>query len=71
MKGLDRLNDEFNERSRGEELAAPLPLAHREVTEKVLVDLSEGIAFNVHRNLFHDAEEFKEGALFEAIVSFG
>ena len=68
VKGLYNLNDEFDERSRGEEFTAALPLAHGEIAEEVLINLPESISFNVHRDLFHDTEEFKECALFQPIV---
>ena len=68
VKGLYNLNDEFDERSRREEFTAALPLAHGEIAEEVLINLPESIPFNVHRDLFHDTEEFKECALFQTIV---
>ena len=70
VKRLQHLNDEFHERGRREEFPTALSLTHRKVSEKILVDLPENIAFNVHGNLLHDAEQFKESALFKAIVSF-
>ena len=69
MKGLEDLDNEFNEGGRREELTPTLTFTHSEVTEKVLIDLSESIAFNIHRNLLHDTEEFEERVLFKAIVS--
>ena len=71
VKGLDNLNDEFHERGWREEFTAALPLAHGEIAEEVLINLPESVAFNVHRDLFHDAEEFEERILFKPIVSFG
>ena len=71
LKRFDNLNDQLNERGRCEELAAPLAFRHCEVAEEILVDFTEGIAFDIHRNLCHDAEQFKEGALFESIIGFG
>ena len=68
MKGLEDFDNEFNEGGRGEELTPALSFAHGKITEKVLVDLPEGIPFNVHRNLLHDTEKFKKRILFKAIV---
>ena len=71
MKGLEDFDNEFNEGGRSEELTTALSFAHSEITKKVLINLSKSIAFNVHRNLFHDTKEFKERILFKAIVSLG
>ena len=71
VKRLDNLNDEFNKGGRGEKLSAALSFAHSEIAEKVLVNPSERISFNVHGDLFHDTEEFKECVLFKPIVSLG
>ena len=44
---------------------------HGEVAEKILVNLAESVALNLHRNLFHDTQQFDERALFEAVVGLG
>ena len=49
MEGLDDLDDQPDDGGRREELAALLPFCHRELAQEVLVDLAEGVAFEVHR----------------------
>ena len=69
VKGLDNFNDEFDEGGGREEFTTALSFAHSEIAEKVLIHLPESIALNVHRNLFHNTEKFKERVLFKAVVS--
>ena len=71
LEGLDDFDNQLNEGDRREELAAALAFGHGEVAEKILVDFPESVALNLHRNLFHDTQQFDEGALFEAVVSLG
>ncbi len=71
MEGLDDFDNQLNERDRREEFAAALAFGHGEVAEKILVNLAESVALNLHRNLFHDTQQFDERALFEAVVGLG
>ena len=71
LEGFDNFDNQFNEGGRREELAAALSFGHGEVAEKVFVDFAECVALNLHRNLFHDTQQFDQGALFEAVVGLG
>jgi len=45
------------------------PLAHGEFAQKILVDLAEGIAFDVHRDGAHQPEQLGEGGVIQAVVA--
>ena len=47
LERLDDVDDQLDDRGRGEELAASLTLGHGELAEEVLVDLPEGVTFDV------------------------
>ena len=71
LEGFDNFDNQPNEGGRREELAAALSFGHGEIAEEVFVDFSESVALNLHRNLFHDTQQFDKRALFEAVVSLG
>ena len=65
MERFDDFHDELDERGRREKLSAPSPLAHGELAEKVFVNLSEGIALDVHRDGVERPQQRHEDAAVE------
>ena len=65
---LDDLDDQLDQRGRREELAAALAFGHGELAQEVLVDLAEGIAFDVHRNLGQQLEQSEKRVVAQSIV---
>jgi hypothetical protein len=66
--GLDDLDDQPDQRGRGEELAALLALGHRELAEKILVDLAERVALDVGWDRGHQLQDFDQRLGLEAGV---
>ncbi len=67
-EGLDDLDDQLDQRGRGEELAAFVSLAHGEVAQEILVDLAEGVAFDVHRHRGEELQQFDQRGVLQHVV---
>ena len=68
-EGLDNAHDQLDDAGGRKKFAAALPLAHGEFAQKILVDLAEGIAFDVHRDGAHQPEQLGEGGVIQAVVA--
>jgi hypothetical protein len=68
VEGLDDLDDEADDRRRGEVLAALLALGNRELAEEVLVDLAEGVTLNRAEHRVHGPEQPDESVVRELLI---
>ncbi len=71
VERLDHLHDQLDERGRREELAALLPLGHGELAQKILVDLAEGVALDVHRDRGEHLEQGDQRVVVQPVVGLG
>ena len=71
LERLDDVDDQLDDRGRGEELASPLALRESEVGQEVLVDLPEGVTLDVVGNGPDQPQEFGQHRIVEAGVVAG
>ena len=71
VERLDDLDDEPDDRVRGEELATESTFRHGEVREEVLVDEPESITRELAGKRSEQPKQLDEGRLLQALVALG
>ena len=71
VERFEDLDDELDDRGRGEELAAALALGHGELAEEVLVDQAEAVALDVVGQRVERAQQLDQHVVRERAVHLG
>ena len=71
LKRLDDLHNQFHQCRRRKEFPAALALAHCKFTQKIFVDLAEGIAFHLHRHRIEILQQIKKHLIAQPIIGLG